>query len=126
MLYDLFKFTFAMMAGHTFTQKRCVSNVLTGDVCFNRMLEHAPIKHDKPSKCAVHSRRVDTMYACGVCKVRMRPLSCFHHCHYILFSRLVQMKGISTEISWRRRTGPDQLSSGSPAVIPTGANRSDG
>ena len=43
-----------LISGRTFTQKRGLSNVPAGDVRFNRMLEHAPIKHDKPSKCARH------------------------------------------------------------------------
>ena len=72
-----------LIGGRTFTQKRCASNVPAGDVRSNRMLEHAPVKHDKPSKCAVHTRRVDTMYACGVCKVRMCPVPCFHRYHYM-------------------------------------------
>ena len=72
-----------LIGGRTFTQKRCASNVPAGDVRSNRMLEHAPVKHDKPSKCAVHTRRVNTMYACGVCKVRMCPVPCFHRYHYM-------------------------------------------
>ena len=34
-----------------------------------------PTKHETQSKYAVHTHRVDTLYACGVCKVQMCPAS---------------------------------------------------
>ncbi|KAI0218647.1 PiggyBac transposable element-derived protein 5 [Lamellibrachia satsuma] len=73
-----------LVAGRTFTQKRHTPSALpSADVRFNRTLEHAPIKHETQSKCAVHTKRVDTLYACGVCKVRMCPVPCFHRYHYM-------------------------------------------
>ena len=43
------------------------------EVRFNRQLDHAPVKLATQSKCAVHLRQVDTLYACSVCNVRMCP-----------------------------------------------------
>ena len=34
---------------------------------FNRQLDHAPVKLATQSKCAVHMRRVDKLYACSAC-----------------------------------------------------------
>ena len=64
-----------LVAGRTFVKKagRSSSAPPPTDVRFNRNLEHAPFKHDTQSKCVVHSRRVDTVYGCNVCKVRMCP-----------------------------------------------------
>ena len=54
------------------------------DVRFDRQLEHAPMKHETQSKCVVHNRRVDTLFACGVYKVCMCPYPCFHCYHYMV------------------------------------------
>lgn len=53
------------------------------DQRFNRNLEHAPVKNATSSKCAVHTRRVDTTFSCGACQVRMCPYPCFHRYHYL-------------------------------------------
>ena len=49
---------------------------------FNRQLDHAPVKLATQSKCPVNMRRVDTLYACSVCNVRMCPFPCFGRYHY--------------------------------------------
>ena len=54
------------------------------DARFNRQLEHAPVKLATSSKCAVHTRRVDTLFACSACNVRMCPYPCFHRYHYMV------------------------------------------
>jgi len=73
-----------LISGRTFVLKRHMPTAPpSADVRFNRALEHAPMKHETQSKCAVHTHRVDTLYACGVCKVRMCPVPCFHRYHYM-------------------------------------------
>ncbi|XP_013391250.1 piggyBac transposable element-derived protein 4-like [Lingula anatina] len=52
----------------------------------NRDLNHAPAMSEdrKRSACAVHLQRVDTIYICTVCKVRMCPAPCFYRYHYMV------------------------------------------
>ena len=49
---------------------------------FNRDLTHAPKKMDTSSTCKVHIQRVDTIFICSVCEVRMCPDPCFGRYHY--------------------------------------------
>ena len=80
----LLELTDGLIAGRRFVQKAGRSSAPPPtDVRFNRNLEHAPYKHDTQSKCVVHTRRVDTVYGCNVCKVRMCPYPCFHRYHYM-------------------------------------------
>ena len=73
-----------LISGRTFAQKRHTPSAPpSADVRFDRALEHAPMKHETQSKCAVHTHRVDTLYACSVCKVRMCPVPCFYRYHYM-------------------------------------------
>ncbi|KAK2161400.1 hypothetical protein LSH36_117g03087 [Paralvinella palmiformis] len=72
-----------LVAGRSFIRKHHASSSRPAtDIRLNRELEHSLIKHETQSKCAVHTR-VDTLYACGVCKVRMCPVPCFHRYHYM-------------------------------------------
>lgn len=50
---------------------------------FNRNLNHAPIKMATSSTCKVHAERVDTIYTCAVCNIRMCPDPCFARFHYM-------------------------------------------
>jgi len=74
-----------LIGGRTYVSRigRPVAEPRPQDVRFNRELEHAPVKLATSSKCAVHIRRVDTMYACSACNVRMCPTPCFHRYHYM-------------------------------------------
>ncbi|KAK2159268.1 hypothetical protein LSH36_155g01044 [Paralvinella palmiformis] len=75
-----------LVAGRSFIRKHHPSSSRPAtDIRLNRELEHSLIKHETQSKCAVHTRRVDTLYACGVCKslsaVSLRPKP--EGCHVI-------------------------------------------
>ncbi|XP_003727691.1 piggyBac transposable element-derived protein 4-like [Strongylocentrotus purpuratus] len=52
-------------------------------VRFNRTLNHAPKKMETASTCKIHLQRVDTIYTCSVCEVRMCPDPCFSRYHYM-------------------------------------------
>ena len=47
------------------------------DARFNKQLEYTLVKLATSSKCAVHTRRVDTLSACRACNIRMCPYPCF-------------------------------------------------
>ena len=74
-----------LIGGRTYTQKRGRPSAapLPVDMRFDRTLDHAPIKYATQSKCAVHTKRVDTLFRCGVCNVRMCPVPCFYRYHYV-------------------------------------------
>ena len=75
-----------LIGGRTYVARRGrpVAEPLVPEARFNRQLEHAPLKLATSSKCAVHTRRVDTLYTCGACHVRMCPYPCFHRYHYMV------------------------------------------
>ena len=51
------------------------------DVRFNREHFHYPVKTATHRNCKVHIQRVETVYECGICQVRMCPAPCFERYH---------------------------------------------
>ena len=85
--HDFFlKLIDGLVGGHTYLARcgRPSAEPRVQDARFNRQLEHAPVKLATSSKCAVHTRRVDTLFACSACNVRMCPYPCFHRYHYMV------------------------------------------
>ena len=51
------------------------------DVRFNWEHFHYPVKTATHRNCKVHIQRVETVYECGICQVRMCPAPCFECYH---------------------------------------------
>ena len=78
--HDFFlKLIDGLVGGHTYRARcgRPSAEPRVQDARFNRQLKHALLKLATSSKCAVHTRRVDTLSACSACNVRMCPYPCF-------------------------------------------------
>ena len=74
-----------LIAGNSF--RRDTANNLSAiaaqlpDIRFNRVQFHHPVKTDTHKKCKVHIQRVETVYECTVCQVRMCPAPCSERYH---------------------------------------------
>ena len=53
------------------------------DIRFSCVQFHYPVKTDTHRKCKVHLQRVETVFECAVCQVRMCPAPCFHRYHML-------------------------------------------
>ena len=51
------------------------------DIRFNRDHFHYPVSNDTSSTCKVHIHKVNTIYSCGICRVRTCPVPCFQRYH---------------------------------------------
>ena len=66
-----------------YTHKSAPTHGLSPDCRTNRDLDHAPLKLNTQSRCHVHLNRVDTLFVCGACNVRMCPIPCFQRYHFM-------------------------------------------
>lgn len=51
------------------------------DIRFNQDHFHHLVGHNTRSTCKVHLQRLDSLYSCAVCEVRMCPEPCFQRYH---------------------------------------------
>ena len=72
-----------LIGGRTYTHKSAPTHGLSPDCRTNRDLDHAPLKLNTQSRCHVHLNRVDTLFVCGACNVRMCPYPCFQRYHFM-------------------------------------------
>ena len=56
-------------------------NVAVQDVRFDRQQFHHPVATDTHRNCKIHIQRVETVYECSVCQVRMCSGPCFERYH---------------------------------------------
>ena len=70
-----------LIEGNSFRRDTLSRNVPehAPDVRFNR--EHYPVKTSTHRNCKVHIQRVETVYECAICQVRMCPAPCFERYH---------------------------------------------
>ena len=72
-----------LIGGRTNTHKFAPTHGLSPDCRTNCDLDHAPLKLNTQSRCHVHLNRVDTLFVCGACNVRMCPYPCFQRYHFM-------------------------------------------
>ena len=77
------EFTLIIIDGQTCTHKFAPTHGLSPDCRTNCAMDHAPLKLNTQSRCHVHLNRVDTLFVCGVCNVRMCPISCCQCYHFM-------------------------------------------
>ena len=72
-----------LIGGNSFRRDTLSPNVPehVPDVRFNREHFHYPVKTATHRNCKVHIQRVETVYECGICQVRMCPAPCFERYH---------------------------------------------
>ena len=72
-----------LIGGNSFRRDTLSRNVPehAPDVRFNREHFHYPVKTSTHRNCRVHIQRVETVYECAICQVRMCPAPCFERYH---------------------------------------------
>ena len=83
-----------LIGGNSFRRDTLSPNVPqhVPDVHFNGEHFHYPVKAATHRNCKVHFQRVETVYECGICQVRMCPAPCFERYH--TWTRKTQTKEI--------------------------------